>query len=222
VDRSDGARRLAVRGTGGSSLKVALTQTDKLILEPTARQLVDATSTPPFPYELDYATARKLLDDIQAGPVEKLPIDEEWITVPAAVGDARVRIITPRVVREGAVRGLDGTRIAVAGDSVGGNMATVLTLMAKDRGDVRFVQAQMYYPVTDAAMDTDSYEQFADGPYITRKAMEWFWDAYVADPAQRFEVTASPNLATIEQLRGLPPTLLLVDEADVLRDEGEA
>jgi acetyl esterase len=126
------------------------------------------------------------------------------------------------VVREGARWGLDGTRIAVAGDLVGGNMATVLTLMAKDRGDVRFVQAQMYYPVTDAAMDTDSYEQFADGPYITRKAMEWFWDAYIADPAQRFEVTASPNLATIEQLGGLPPTLLLVDEADVLRDEGEA
>jgi acetyl esterase/lipase len=101
-------------------------------------------------------------------------------------------------------------------------MATVLTLMAKDRGDVRFVQAQMYYPVTDAAMDTESYERFADGPYIRRKTMEWFWDAYIADPAQRAEITASPNLATIEQLRGLPPTLVLVDEPDVPRDEGEA
>src|SRR4029450_5973587 len=67
-----------------------------------------------------------------------------------------------------------------------------------------------------------SYDLFADGPFLTRKAMEWFWDAYIADPAQRSEITASPNHATIEQLRGLPPTLLLVDEADVLRDEGEA
>jgi acetyl esterase/lipase len=94
--------------------------------------------------------------------------------------------------------------------------------MAKERGDVRFVHAGMYYPVTDAAMDTPSYDEFADGPYLTRKSMEWFWDAYTTDPDQRSEITASPNQATIEQLSDLPPTLILVDEADVLRDEGEA
>jgi acetyl esterase/lipase len=71
-------------------------------------------------------------------------------------------------------------------------------------------------------MDTDSYEEFADGPYLRRKSMEWFWDAYLPDLAKRKEITASPNQATVEQLKGLPPTLLLVDEADVLRDEGEA
>jgi acetyl esterase/lipase len=71
-------------------------------------------------------------------------------------------------------------------------------------------------------MDTESYDEFADGPYLTRKEMEWFWDAYTTDAAERSEITASPNHATVEQLRGLPPTLLLVDEADVLRDEGEA
>ena len=101
-------------------------------------------------------------------------------------------------------------------------MTAALCLMAKERGDVTFVHAGMYYPVTDAAMDTASYEEFADGPWLTRKAMEWFWDAYIADPAQRSAITASPNQATIEQLKGLPPTLLLVDEADPLRDEGEA
>jgi acetyl esterase len=101
-------------------------------------------------------------------------------------------------------------------------MTAALTLMAKERGDVQFVHAGIYYPVTDAAMDTGSYDEFADGPYLTRKAMEWFWDAYTTDPGQRSEITASPNQATIEQLKGLPPTLLLVDEADVLRDEGEA
>jgi acetyl esterase/lipase len=112
--------------------------------------------------------------------------------------------------------------MAVAGESVGGGMTAALTLMAKERGDVRFVHAGIYYPVTDAAMDTPSYDEFADGFYLTRKSMEWFWDAYTTDPRERSEVTASPNQATIEQLSGLPPTLLLVDEADVLRDEGEA
>ena len=260
----------------------------RLVLEPAAQEFADATSVPPFLYQLDYPDARKVLDDIQAAPIEKLPVDEEWITVPAAVGDARVRLIRPQgaqgvlpvilymhgggwvlgnagthdrlvrelavgadaalafveypnspearypvaieqgyataqwIVREGASKGLDASRIAVVGESVGGNMTAALTLMAKERGDVRFVHAGMYYPVTDAAMDTESMDQFADGPFLTRKAMEWFWDAYIADPAQRSVITASPNQATIEQLQGLPPTLLLVDEADILRDEGEA
>ena len=112
--------------------------------------------------------------------------------------------------------------MAVAGESVGGNMTAALALMAKERGDVTFVQQSMYYPVTDAAMNTASYEQFATGYYLTRKAMQWFWDAYITDPAQRAEITASPNQASTEQVTGLPPTYLCVDEADVLRDEGEA
>jgi acetyl esterase/lipase len=112
--------------------------------------------------------------------------------------------------------------MAVAGESVGGDMTAALALMAKERGDVTFTHASMYYPVTDAAMDTASYATFANGPYLTRKSMEWFWDAYTTDPADRAQITASPNQATIDQLKGLPPTFLCVDEADVLRDEGEA
>ena len=77
-------------------------------------------------------------------------------------------------IREGVTKGLDASRMAVAGESVGGDMAAALTLMAKDRGDVTFVQTSMYYPVTDAAMNTDSYDEFAEGYYLTRKAMEWF------------------------------------------------
>jgi acetyl esterase len=260
----------------------------RIVLEPTAQAVVDATSTPPFLYELEPAAARKVLEDLQSAPIDKLPVDEEWITVPADVGDARVRMIKPAgssgplpvivymhgggwilgnaathdrlvrelavgagaallfveypnapeahypvaieqgyataqwVMREGAAKGLDPSRMAVAGESVGGNMAAALTLMAKERGDVTFVQTSMYYPVTDAAMDTASYEEFAEGYYLSRKAMEWFWDAYTTDPAERAQITASPNQATTEQLEGLPPTLLFVDEADVLRDEGEA
>ena len=85
------------------------------------------------------------------------------------------------IVREGAANGLDAERMAIAGDSVGGNMTAALTLMASERGDVRFVHQSMYYPVTDAAMDTGSYEEFAEGYYLTAKAMAWFWDAYVPD-----------------------------------------
>ena len=126
------------------------------------------------------------------------------------------------IVKEGAAHGLDASRMAVAGESVGGDMTAALALMAKERGDVRFIQQSMYYPVTDAAMDTASYDEFAEGWYLSRAAMEWFWDAYTEDPAQRAEITASPNKATLEQLEGLPPALLFVDEADVLRDEGES
>jgi acetyl esterase len=126
------------------------------------------------------------------------------------------------ITRNGASKGLDASRVAVAGESVGGNMTAALALMAKQRGDVTFVQQSMYYPVTDAAMNTASYQQFATGYYLSRKEMEWFWDAYATDPAQRAKITASPNQASVEQVTGLPPTFVCVDEADVLRDEGEA
>jgi acetyl esterase len=126
------------------------------------------------------------------------------------------------VVAEGAGKGLDATRIAVAGDSVGGNMAAALTLMAKERGDVPLVQQVLFYPVTDAAFDTGSYEDFATGFFLRRDAMQWFWDQYTTDAAQRQQITASPLRATPEQLAGLPPALVITAEADVLRDEGEA
>ncbi|MGC0319128.1 alpha/beta hydrolase [Kitasatospora acidiphila] len=126
------------------------------------------------------------------------------------------------IVREGATKGLDGTRLAVAGDSVGGNMSAALTLMAKDRGDVPLRHQVLFYPVTDAAFDTNSYHQFATGYFLRRDGMEWFWDQYTTDPAQRAEITASPLRATTEQLAGLPAALVITGEADVLRDEGEA
>ncbi|WP_406269169.1 alpha/beta hydrolase [Streptomyces sp. NBC_00191] len=126
------------------------------------------------------------------------------------------------VVTEGAAKSLDAGRMAVAGDSVGGNMAAALTLMAKERGDVPLVQQVLFYPVTDAAFDTGSYRQFAEGYFLRRDAMQWFWDQYTTDPAQRAEITASPLRATTGQLRDLPPALVITAEADVLRDEGEA
>ncbi|MGA5704187.1 alpha/beta hydrolase [Peterkaempfera bronchialis] len=126
------------------------------------------------------------------------------------------------IVSEGARHGLDGSRLAVCGDSVGGNMAAVFALMAKERGGVRLSAQVLLYPVTDASFDTPSYRQFAEGYYLTRDGMQWFWDQYTTDQGQRREVYASPLRASVDQLRGLPTTLVITDEADVLRDEGEA
>ncbi|MFJ4523650.1 alpha/beta hydrolase [Streptomyces sp. NPDC088810] len=126
------------------------------------------------------------------------------------------------VVEQGADKALDGSRLAVAGDSVGGNMTAALTLMAKERGGPALVQQVLFYPVTDANFDTPSYHQFATGYFLRRDGMQWFWDQYTTDPAERARITASPLRATTEQLTGLPPALVITGEADVLRDEGEA
>ena len=267
---------------------MAITATRPVVLEAASQQFVEATSTPPFIYELTPDGARKVLDDVQAAPIDKLPVDERWLTVPAEVGDVRVRIVRPPdtqgalpailymhgggwvfgnagthdrlvrelavgtgaaivfveydrspeahypvaieqgyataqwIVREGDANDLDPHRIAVAGDSVGGGMTAALALMASERGDVEFVQQSMYYPVTDAGMNTESYEQFAEGYFLAAKGMAWFWDAYLPDVERRSEPYASPLQASDEQLADLPPALVIVDEADVLRDEGEA
>jgi acetyl esterase/lipase len=126
------------------------------------------------------------------------------------------------ITAHGATEGLDASRLAIAGDSVGGNMTAAVAILAKQRGDVRFVHQSLYYPVTDAAQDTDSYREFAEGPFLTAKGMAWFWDAYLPDHDKRAEITASPLRASLGDLAGLPETFLIVDENDVLRDEGEA
>ncbi|NMO03200.1 alpha/beta hydrolase [Gordonia sp. TBRC 11910] len=126
------------------------------------------------------------------------------------------------IVAHGAEHGLDSSRLAVVGDSVGGNMSAALTLQAKERGDVALRAQVLFYPVTDAAFDTASYHQFAQGYFLRRDAMQWFWDQYTTDEAERAQITASPLRATTEQLAGLPTALVITGEADVLRDEGEA
>ncbi|QEV16545.1 alpha/beta hydrolase [Streptomyces alboniger] len=126
------------------------------------------------------------------------------------------------VVTDGAAHGLDATRIAVAGDSVGGNLSTALTLLAKERGGLTLAHQVLFYPVTDANFDTGSYRQFAEGYFLRRDGMQWFWDQYTTDERERAQITASPLRAAVEQLAGLPPALVITAEADVLRDEGEA
>ena len=126
------------------------------------------------------------------------------------------------IADHGAEKNVDGSRIAIAGDSVGGNMSAALTLIAKERSGPELAAQALFYPVTDASFDTDSYQQFAEGYFLRRDAMQWFWDQYAPDEDQRDEITASPLRATTDQLAGLPPALVITAEADVLRDEGEA
>jgi acetyl esterase len=117
---------------------------------------------------------------------------------------------------------VDADRLAIVGDSVGGNMAAAIALLAKERKGPKFSAQLLFYPVTDASMSTASFEEFAEGPWLTKQSMAWFWDQYLPEKAKRTDIHASPLQASVEQLSGLPPTLLLVDENDVLRDEGEA
>jgi acetyl esterase len=129
---------------------------------------------------------------------------------------------TQWVAEHGREIGVDAARLAVVGDSVGGNMAAAVTLLAKKRGGPVIRLQVLFYPVTEAGFDTPSYDQFAEGYFLTREGMKWFWDQYAPDPAVRNEPTASPLQASLDQLQGLPPALVIVDECDVLRDEGEA
>jgi acetyl esterase len=264
-------------------------QTTAVVLEPAAQEFADATSNPPFIYELSPEEAREVLEGVQRSAIDKPDVEIKDLTIPAGRhGQIRVRLIKPAettgtlpvilyihgagwvlgspnthdllvrnlavgakaavvfpdyrrapeaqypsqieeayataawIVDHGREHGLDPDRLTIAGDSVGGNMAAAVTLMAKDRGGPGFAAQLLYYPVTDAEMDTGSYHQFAEGYFLAAAGMAWFWDQYLPDESRRSEILASPLRATPEQLAGLPPALVINGEADVLRDEGEA
>ncbi len=129
---------------------------------------------------------------------------------------------TEYIAENGKTMNLDPSRLVVAGDSVGGNMATVVAIMAKERGGPEIQFQLLFYPVTDADFYTPSYREFATDHFLTREAMKWFWDNYLPDKEKRKMPTASPLRASIQQLRGLPDALIINGEFDVLRDEGEA
>ena len=258
------------------------------MLERESQDFVEATAKPPFLYELTPTEARAVLDDVQAAPIDKLPVQERWITVPAEVGDVHVRIVRPHgadgtlpvilymhgggwvlgnadthdrlvrelavgagaavvfveydrspearypvaieqgyatarwIGREGAAHGLDPERMAIAGDSVGGNMTAAITLMARDRGDVRFVHQSMYYPVTDAR-DGHRLLRAVRGGLLPHR--EGHGVVLGRLRARRRAACGAVRVTAARQRRAarrLPPAFLIVDEADVLRDEGEA
>ena len=266
-----------------------MTEVRNIVLEPAAQEFADATSTPPFIYELSPDNAREVLEDVQRSAIDKPDVDIEELTISGGPhGQIAVRLIKPAgiagtlpvilyihgagwvlgspqthdllvrnlavgaqaavvfpdyrrapeaqypsqieeaytaaawIVEHGSEHGLDPDRVAIAGDSVGGNMTIAVTLMAKEGGGPSFSAQLLYYPVTDAGMDTGSYHQFADGYFLTRAGMAWFWDQYLPDETRRSDILASPIGASTEELAGLPPAMVITGEADVLRDEGEA
>lgn len=129
---------------------------------------------------------------------------------------------TKWIAENGQTINVNSSHLAVVGDSVGGNMAAAVALLAKERGGPKIKYQVLFYPVTDANFDTPSYTAYQDGYFLTREAMKWFWDNYTSNQTNRKEPTVSPLQASIEQLRGLPPALIINGEFDVLRDEGEA
>ena len=139
---------------------------------------------------------------------------------PVAINEAYAA--TKWVAENGAQIDVDGKRLAVAGNSVGGNMAAVVALMAKAKGTPALRSQVLFWPVTNANFENASYDEFSNGHFLTKDMMKWFWDAYTTDPKQRQEIYASPLQATPDQLKGLPPALVQTAEKDVLRDEGEA
>lgn len=172
----------------------------------------------------DYPTHERLIRDLVVGSgaaavyVDYTPSPEARF--PTAINQAYAA--TRWVAEHGKEIGVDGSRLAVAGNSVGGNMAAVVAIKAKEAGTPKLRFQALLWPVTDANFNNASYNQFAEGHFLTRNMMQWFWNNYTTDPRQRDDIHASPLRASLEQLKGLPPALVQTAEMDVLRDEGEA
>ncbi len=132
-----------------------------------------------------------------------------------------MRAALAAAIDQAGTLGIDPLRIAIGGDSAGGNLSAAVALLAAQRGGPKINYQILIYPVTDSALDTPSCREFAAGPFLTRPAMQWFWDHYLPDATKRGEPTASPLRAPRELLAKLPPAFVLTAELDPLRDEGE-
>jgi acetyl esterase len=159
-----------------------------------------ATQTPCVVINVDYALA----------PEHKFP---------AALEDAYAAIAW--VQQHAAELRVDAARLAVAGESAGGNLATVVSKLARDRGGPPIAYQVLIYPVTDLSnFDTASYREHADGKFLTRATMRWFAEHYLSKPEEAIDPRVSPLLA--EDLAGLPPALVITAGFDPLHDEGAA
>jgi len=171
----------------------------------------------------DYPTHERLIRDlvVYSGAVA---VYVEYSRSPEAKYPLAVKqayAATKWVAAHGKEINVDGNRLAVAGNSAGGNMSAVVALMAKDKKEQALKLQVLLWPVTNADFNTASYHKYADDRFLTRNMMIWFWDSY-ASKEQRNEINAAPLKATVEHLKGLPPALIQTAENDVLRDEGEA
>lgn len=172
----------------------------------------------------DFSTHERLVRDLVAGSGAVAVFVNYTLSPEAGYGVAieQAYTATKWVAEHGGEINVDGKRLAVAGNSAGGNLAAVVALMANEKGAPALRSQVLLCPVTDANFDTQSYKDFANGYFLTKDLMVWFWDHYTTDAKARKHIYASPLQATTEQLKGLPPTLIQTAEFDVLRDEAEA
>ncbi|GAA0558397.1 alpha/beta hydrolase [Chitinophaga japonensis] len=172
----------------------------------------------------DYPTHRRMVRDLvvlsgAAGVfVNYTPSPEA--RYPQAINE--IYAATKWVAANGPEINVDGKKLAIAGNSVGGNMTAVTTLKAKEQNGPEIRLQILFWPIVDARFDTESYQLYGKDRFLTVPLMKWMYDQYTTDPAERAQIYASPLNATIEQLKGLPPALIQVADADILRDEGEA
>lgn len=129
---------------------------------------------------------------------------------------------TKWVAEHGSELGLIGSQIAVAGDSAGGNLAAAVCLLAAKRGGPEIAAQALLYPGTGSDFNSPSFQEFATGYFLTKEVSQWFWNQYTGGQAIEHEATACPLQASIDELREMPPALVITGECDVLRDEGEA
>lgn len=172
----------------------------------------------------DYPTHKRLVRDlvVRSGAVAVFP---DYTPTPEAqfpVAINQAYAATKWVSENGKSIGVDASRLAVAGNSVGGNMSTVVALMAKDKNGPKIAFQLLLWPVTDSDMSRPSYEKYAQGRFLTTPLMKWMWDMYIPNPEDRKQKYASPINASLEDLNGLPPALIQVAENDILHDEGVA
>jgi acetyl esterase len=172
----------------------------------------------------DYPTHRRLVRDLVVNSgfasvfvnYTRTP-DAQY---PQAINE--IYAATKWVAENGDEINVDGKNLAVVGNSVGGNMTAVTALKAKAEGGPEIKLQILMWAIVDADFETESYKQFGEKRFLTTPLMKWMYDMYIPEPEKRKEIYASPLQATIEQLKGLPPALVITGESDVLRDEGEA
>jgi acetyl esterase/lipase len=172
----------------------------------------------------NFANHKRLVRDLVVGS-GAVAVFPEYTPVPEAMFPVQIEqayAATVWVSQNGEDLSVDGSKLAVTGNSVGGNMAAAVTLMAHDRGDVNIVYQQLLWPALSADLDTESYRAYGEGRFLPRAFMEYGWNHYAPDEETREQRYAAPLKATTKQLEGLPPTLIQTAANDVLRDEGEA
>lgn len=172
----------------------------------------------------DYPTHRRMVRDLvvlsgTAGVfVNYTPTPDA--KYPRAINE--IYAATKWVAEHGNEIGVNGKSLAVVGNSVGGNMTAVTCIKAKENGGPDIKLQILMWPVTNAESNTESYKKYGKDRFLTASLMGWMYDLYTTDPEERKQIHLSPLRASLEQLRGLPPALIQVAEADILRDEGEA